>query len=225
MESKATINWGILVQVALALVLLFAGWGLDDLRGFFAHPAREGLLAVALLGVVLMLVWHLDIQPFRQGERPVGHQRWVLAAVMGIALVLIFFLPYGDRRGLLTFAKADALRYVGLGLYAGGGAVVLVALRTLGKQYSGYVTLQKDHQLVQSGIYGVIRHPIYLRGLLVSVGLPLVFRSWLVFPVFLLVSVFVTRRIQQEEKLLAEQFGAEFEAYRRRTWRLLPYIY
>lgn len=225
MGERPKKSWPMLVQVTLALGLLFVGWGVDDLRGFFAHPARAGFLAVALLGIVLALVWRLDIQPFRKGERPLGRQRWVLAAVMATAMSLIFLLPYGDRRGVLTFAQADTLRYVGLLLYAGGGAVVLAALRTLGQQYSGYVTIQKDHQLVQTGIYGVIRHPIYLRGLMVSVGLPLLFRSWLVLPLLLLVSLFVARRIQQEEKLLGEQFGAEFEAYRRRTWRLLPYVY
>ncbi|MEE8201002.1 MAG: isoprenylcysteine carboxylmethyltransferase family protein, partial [Candidatus Acidoferrales bacterium] len=85
--------------------------------------------------------------------------------------------------------------------------------------------LQEDHRLVQSGIYGVIRHPIYLRALLVFVGLPLLFRSWLLLPMLLLGSLFVALRIRQEEKLLAGHFGAEFEAYRRRTWRLLPYLY
>ena len=100
-----------------------------------------------------------------------------------------------------------------------------MALRALGKQYSGYVTLQDDHQLVQAGIYGVIRHPIYLRGLLMGLGLPLIFRSQLVFPFLAFIMVFAAVRIRQEEKLLAEQFGAEFDAYRRRTWRLLPYVY
>ena len=103
--------------------------------------------------------------------------------------------------------------------------LAFVALRALGKQYSGYVTLQEDHQLVQTGIYGVIRHPIYLRALMVFVGLPLIFRSWLLLPLFVVGVLFVGYRIRQEEKLLAEHFGAEFEAYRRRTWRLLPYLY
>ncbi len=53
----------------------------------------------------------------------------------------------------------------------------------------------------------------------------MIFRSQLVFPLFAVIVMFVAPRIPQEEKLLAEQFGAEFEAYRRRTWRLLPFVY
>ena len=71
----------------------------------------------------------------------------------------------------------------------------------------------------------MIRHPIYLRALLMAVGLPLIFRSQLVFPFLAFIVVFVAVRIRQEEKLLGEQFGAEFDAYRRRTWRLLPFVY
>ncbi|MDA2912868.1 isoprenylcysteine carboxylmethyltransferase family protein [Acidobacteriia bacterium AH_259_A11_L15] len=223
MSKKASL--GLLLQVTLAFVLMFFGWGWDDLGGFFAHPARAGLLAIALVGLVCMFVWRLDIQVFRRGPRPVGRQRWLLAGLMAFGLFLVWFLPYGDRRDVLTFTGADLLRYVGLALYAGGTVLAFAALRALGKQYSGYVTLQEDHRLVQTGIYGLIRHPIYLRGLLVFLGLPLLFRSWLVVPLFVFGLVFVALRIRQEEKLLAEHFGAEFEAYRRRTWRLLPYLY
>lgn len=216
---------GMLGQVVLGFGVLFWGWGFDDLGGFFRHPARASFVAVGVLGGVVVLLMGLDIQVFRRGRKPVGRQRWLLGMATLTSIFLSFFVAYGDRRDLLTFAGADALRYVGLALYTIGNAIVLVALKTLDKQYSGYVTVQEDHQLVQTGIYSVIRHPFYLRALLVVIGGPLVFRSWLVLPAFVLVSIFVAVRIRQEEKLLAEHFGAEFEAYRRRTWRLLPRIY
>lgn len=225
MEKGTKATLGLLARVVLGVGLILTGWGWDDWRGFFAHPARVGLLAVVLLGVVPVLAGWVEMKVFRKGKKPVGKQRWLLAGVMVLMLGLIWFLPYGDRRGLLSFAGSETMRYSGLALYTVGNALALVALRALGKQYSGYVTLQDDHQLVQAGIYGVIRHPIYLRGLLMAVGLPLIFRSQLVFPFLAFIVVFVAARIRQEEKLLAEQFGAEFDAYRRRTWRLLPFVY
>lgn len=216
---------GLLVQSALGLTIMLAGWGFDDLGGFFAHPARAGLLVVSLLSLAFVIVKRIDLQVFRKGARPLGRQRIVLALAMGVSIVLIWLLPHGDRRGWLTFEVADALRYVGLVLHAGGNVLAFLAVRALGKQYSGYVTLQDDHQLVQTGIYGVIRHPIYLRALMVSVGLPLVFRSWLVLPTVVLVVLFVNLRIRMEEKLLAEHFGEAFDVYKQRTFRLLPYVY
>jgi protein-S-isoprenylcysteine O-methyltransferase Ste14 len=212
-------------QAALGFTLLLTGWGWDDLDGFLRHPARAGFLAVGLLSLFLVFAFRLDVQVFRKGKRPLGRQRWWVAVVMLCALFFVWFLPHADRRSLLTFAGADLVRYLGLGLYTGGNALAFLAVRILGKQYSAYVTLQENHQLVTTGIYGLIRHPIYLRALMVSVGLPLLFRSWLVPFFFLLVSVFVGLRIRSEERLLAAKFGAEFDAYRRRTWRLLPYLY
>jgi protein-S-isoprenylcysteine O-methyltransferase Ste14 len=206
------------------LAVLLLGWGFDDPAGFFRHPARTGMLGVALLGLVLSRVLKLDIDMFRRSKKPVGRQKYFLMAIMPVSLFLVWLLPHGDRHAWLTF-DADWLRYLGLGLNTLGMSVLLAALHNLGRQYSGYVTLQEDHKLVQHGVYGVIRHPIYLRALLSGVGTPLIFRSWLVFPMLALAMVFVGFRIRQEEKLLAEEFGEEFEAYRRRTWRLIPFVY
>jgi len=213
------------LQAVLVYVVVFSGWGWDDLGGFFAHPARAGLVVIGLLTIVAVITLRIPLNMLRKGSRPVGRQRWLLAGLLLLGVTLMFLLPYGDRRGWLTYNAPDALRYLGLGLYFAGNVLAFAAVKTLGKQYSGYVTLQDDHQLVQEGIYGRIRHPIYLRMLMVGVGVPLIFRSWLWIPLLAFVVVFITYRIRKEEKLLAEQFGPEFEAYRRRTWRLLPYLF
>ena len=216
---------GLLLQVSVAFGVLFAGWGFDDLGGFFAHPARAGFFAVALATVVWLVAWRLELTPFRRGTRPIGWQRAGIVLLFLTAVALVFFLSYADRHGMLTFSGFDFVRYIGLAFYAGGNAVSIVALRDLGKQYSGYITLQEDHQLVDTGIYAIIRHPIYLRILLVTAGLPLIFRSWLFLPVFVLGALFVRYRIGQEEKLLAEVFGERFHSYAARTRRLIPYLY
>ncbi len=223
LDLKSLLRLGL--QIGLAFAVVFSGWGWDDLGGFFAHPARAGLIAVVLLTTVLVVALRIPLNMLRKGSRPVGRQRWVLAGLLLLGLTMMFLLPYGDRRGWLTFNARDALRYLGLALYFAGNLFAFVAVKTLDRQYSGYVTLQDNHQLVQTGIYGVIRHPIYLRMLLVGVSVPLIFRSWLWVPFLVSVIGIVTYRIRQEERLLAEQFGPEFETYRRRTWRLIPYVF
>ena len=223
MDMKSLLRLGL--QAALVYAVSFSGWGWDDLGGFFAHPARAGLVVVGLLTIVLVVALRIPLNMLRKGSRPVGRQRWLLAGLLLLGTTLMFLLPYGDRRGWLTYEAPDALRYLGLGLYLAGNMLGFAAVKALGKQYSGYVTLQDDHQLIQSGIYGFIRHPIYLRMLMVGVSVPLIFRSWLWIPLLSFVIVFITYRIRKEEKLLAEEFGPQFEAYRRRTWRLLPYVF
>ena len=210
---------------ALAVGLLLVGWGVDDVGGFCTHPARAGLMVSILLSLVLFLVLRLDAKPLRRGTRPVGRQRWVLALFAGISLVLWWFLPYGDRRGIWVLPDAELMRYTGLILVVIGSSIRFSGLRSLGRQFSGFVTLQENHRLVQTGIYRLIRHPMYLGAILAWPGLVMVFRSWLTIPIFLLATVFIFMRMRQEEKLLGKHFGEDFATYRRRTWRLLPYLY
>ncbi len=213
----------VLGLLLLNLALLFLGWGLDDSASFFRHPARAGLVVVAILNSAIAMLCDVDVQPFPKGPQPAG--RWAPRLWLVVGLFWVWFLPLGDRRGWLVLASAHTLRYAGLMLYAAGGAARLVAARTLGKQLSTYVTLKEDHQLVQTGIYRLLRHPIYLGILLSMAGLPLIFRSWLVIPIFVLNLINVLGRIRWEDKLLNDHFGHKFEAYRSRTKRLLPYLY
>jgi protein-S-isoprenylcysteine O-methyltransferase Ste14 len=223
MTARAAVR--LVLQVVGFLAVMLAGWGFEDVSGFFAHPARAGVVVLAALGTAVALAWRLDLQPFRPGKRPVGQQPWFLLGIGVGFLFLVWFLPYADRRGILTFTRADWSRYLGLVLLAVGDAVGLVAFRTLGKQYSAFVTLQEAHELVTTGIYGVIRHPIYTRGLCLSAGLPLVFRSWLVVVLPLVMAAVLAVRMRQEEELLAEQFGAAYATYESRSWRLVPFVY
>ena len=99
----------------------------------------------------------------------------------------------------------------------------VVALRTLGKQWSVAARLREAHKLVTEGPYRVVRHPIYAAnfGLLLATGLafsrlgPLLLASL----AFWIGSVI---RVRGEERLLREAFGEEYEAYARRVPALFP---
>ena len=76
-----------------------------------------------------------------------------------------------------------------------------------------------------TGIYATIRHPSYLGLLMTVVGWALVFRSGMGLIIAALFVPIILGRIRAEEHLLASQFGAEYEAYRARTSRLIPGVY
>jgi protein-S-isoprenylcysteine O-methyltransferase Ste14 len=79
--------------------------------------------------------------------------------------------------------------------------------------------------LVTGGIYAVIRHPSYLGLLVNSLGWALAFRSGVGVLLTALLLPPVLARIRSEEALLRSQFGAEYDAYRARTSRLIPGVY
>jgi protein-S-isoprenylcysteine O-methyltransferase Ste14 len=79
--------------------------------------------------------------------------------------------------------------------------------------------------LVRTGIYGVVRHPLYLAQTLAVPGIALTYRSVFAWPILVMSLLFVQKRIRNEEQLLARSFPGEFDEYRRSTWRVVPFVY
>ncbi len=212
------------VQLVPGILLVLLGWGCDDLPAFFLNSARAGLAAVVLAGAATAVLLRLDFYPLRRGSTPKGNQSLQLGVLLILSLSLLWFLPFADRRNILTL-RHNYWRYLGLMLCGIGVGVRLLALNTLGECFSAYVTLQPNHRLVQNGIYASIRHPLYLSLLLMPTGVALVFASFLALPILALAAIFVLDRIRKEENLLAAHFASRFEDYRRRSWKLFPLLF
>jgi protein-S-isoprenylcysteine O-methyltransferase Ste14 len=203
------------------LWLLLAVWGEGGFAVFFASPARTALIAVTF---VLMAASTFTQGNLSRGEKEDRGNRWVLWVVTVVGILDGWLPAYSDRVGLLTFG-GDTVRWAGVILFALGGALRLWPVFVLGRRFSGLVAIQKDHRLVTGGIYKTVRNPSYL-GLLISVtGWALTFRSILGLVLAALFVPILIGRIRSEERLLSGYFGAEYEAYRARSWRLVPYLY
>jgi len=150
--------------------------------------------------------------------------RWVLP-VFGVIGFLNPYLPaYTDRKELWTI-DGDTIRWLGVALFADGGALRIWPVFVLGQRFSGLVAIQPGHTLVTSGIYGVIRRPSYLGLLINSLGWSLAFRSGVGVLLTVLLIPPLLARIRAEEDLLRSQFGNEYNAYCFHTCHLIPGIY
>ena len=214
-------NFQLVFLFLVALILMIHGWG--DRYGLLSHPARAGLLAVMALSVLLLLFVPFDL--FAGGEKEIRRQRWLTFLALGAVGGLCWFLPYADRQELLVWPESDTLRYTGLACAAVGTGIRDVGMVQLGALFSGFVRVQHEHDLITSGCYRWARHPIYSGSLLALAGAFLVFRSQVVLLALPVYMVGTLWRIADEERLLAEAFGQEYERYQARTWRLLPFIY
>jgi protein-S-isoprenylcysteine O-methyltransferase Ste14 len=143
----------------------------------------------------------------------------------GLIGPLSAYLPaYTDRRGFLAI-DGDAVRWLGVFLFAAGGALRLWPVFVLGRRFSGLVTIQPGHTLVTTGAHSVIRHPSYLGPLINALGWALAFRSGIGALLTALLIPPLLARIRAEETLLRTQFGGVYDAYRSRTWQLIPGVY
>src|SRR5262249_17457748 len=119
----------------------------------------------------------------------------------------------------------DAMRWVGVVVCLLGGLLRIIPVYVLRNRFSGLVAIQPGHRLETRGIYGVIRNPSYLGLLVTSLGWGLTFRTGVGGLLLAALLVPLVARIRAEERLLHEHFGAEYDAYCKRTWRLVPGIY
>lgn len=201
----------------LALAVIGAGGP----AAFFAHPP---LIVLTIMLLVMAAVATRSSGNLSPGEREDRGNRWVIAALSVIGFLEAFVPAYTDRIDFWTI-DGDTVHWLGVALFALGGAFRLWPVFVLGHRFSGLVAIQPGHRLVTDGIYGVIRHPSYLGLLVTSLGWALAFRSGVGLLLTLASTLVVLGRIQAEEKLLGSHFGAEYEAYRRRTSRLIPGVY
>ncbi len=218
MKRFATFLFGL---IATAAWLGLAVWGVGGFSIFFAEPARTALVAVSALLLAASVFSRGNLSSGQEEDRG---NRWVIPVTMALGLLDGWLPAYSERIGLLTLDGED-MRWVGVALFAVGGTLRLWPVFVLGRRFSGLVAIQKNHQLVTDGLYHHIRNPSYLGLLVMVLGWGLAFRSLLGVVLAASFIPILIGRMRSEERLLAQHFGAEYDAYRARSWRLLPHIY
>jgi len=176
--------------------------------------------ALGILFFAALIRALLRKQP-ESGTRREGKSR------IGIILQSVSFFFVGVGRpdpSLPLWSPASIAGAVAVLLLMGGTLYLFVASSTaLGKNWSFEARMRTDHQLIRTGPYARVRHPIYLGMLLFLLGLAVALGHWLqlvvALPVFL---VGTSIRTRLEDRLLEQQFGADFDEYARTTPALIP---
>lgn len=213
---------GCVIYVLLPLL----GWGILDLQGFFSHSLRLAyVVLILLLQTLLLLRFPAMGREAGTGSKSVARQRIAIVLLQVLSLAVVFFAPFDDRRGLLPLAGSAFWRSFGLLLIACGFTLMAWAEEALGRFFSIQVAIQQGHRLVISGPYRHLRHPRYLGIILFNIGMALAFRSGLTLILSAALILVLLWRIHDEERLLRETFGPEWDEYRKRSWRLAPFLY
>ncbi len=126
----------------------------------------------------------------------------------------------------LTFILTESMAHIIAALLL-VSAIVLVhhATRTLGKFFDRLV-LKDDHVLITKGIYGVIRHPVYLAYLMLFSGFAMFMQSLYAFILLAFAGgVVFGNHIRVEEAMMEKRFGSAFREYCAKTKKMIPFIY
>jgi protein-S-isoprenylcysteine O-methyltransferase Ste14 len=140
----------------------------------------------------------------------------ILSTVL-LVRVNLFILP----EPFLTLSS-----YFGLFLYTTGVVFRYVGTLTLGKYFTRDVEVSHDHELISTGLYKYLRHPLYLGLFFLGIGTSLVFGNYLtIITSILLMGGTLNHRMALEEKAMEKIIGDKYVAWKKKRYRFFPYIY
>ena len=145
---------------------------------------------------------------------------------MFVAILLLFgpaSLPWGFL-GERMLPGGPATHWIGAAVVAVGLAFAAWARVHLGKNWSGTVTLKSDHELIRSGPYRFVRHPIYSGGLLAMAGTVVARGEWRGLLAVLILFATLWWKLQLEERWMGETFGEDYTKYRSEVSALIPFV-
>ncbi|MCA0986489.1 methyltransferase family protein [Guptibacillus algicola] len=148
--------------------------------------------------------------------------RLILLMTSLTILLTIFFNMYS----LFHIEESPLMRSIGILIYGGGILLRYWGIKELGQFFSRDVIVEDDLELVSSGPYRKLRHPLYTGLLLILIGFPIYMGVWIgVIVTALLVLPMLLYRISIEEKMMSKSIGVGYEEWGKSRNRLIPYIY
>jgi protein-S-isoprenylcysteine O-methyltransferase Ste14 len=186
--------------------------------------AHSPFLLAGILGwVAFSFYWEAAAEKAAPAKTSESKGSRAVHVFLANAALLLEIAPI---RGLGRFLPASPLiMTAGLAVEGFGLFLTIWARRHLGRNWSGEITIKVDHQLIRSGPYKLMRHPIYTGLLTMYAGIAIVTGEWLAVIGFAMAAFAYWRKIRLEEANLKVAFGGDYDVYRRETWALVPGLF
>ena len=204
--------------VALVLFLPAGSWN------YFNGWLFCGLLFLPMLVLGALLLWKAPaLLEKRLNTKEQAKTQMAVVAVSSLLFLAAFVAAGLDFRFGWTHVPiwlvclAAVLQLAAYGLYA--------EVMRENAWLSRTVEVQENQKVIDTGLYGIIRHPMYTATILLFLAMPLVLGSWVSFAIMLLYPVVIVFRIRNEEQVLEAGLAGYREYKQRVRYRLLPFIW
>lgn len=179
-------------------------------------------LPMLMVGILLFLKAPELLEKRLNTREQEGTQKAVVALsalmfCLGFVLAGLDFRFGWSHMPVWLVAAAAVLQLVSYGLYA--------EVMRENAYLSRTVEIQENQKVIDTGLYGVVRHPMYLAVTLLFLTIPLVLGSWPCFVLFLCTPALLVLRIRNEEQVLERGLPGYTEYQQRVRWRLIPFIW
>ncbi|MFP4200121.1 MAG: methyltransferase family protein [Clostridia bacterium] len=186
-----------------------------------AHNALFVLVTLLWWAEFIIFPSRMSSRPQREGKR--SYRLIFLAVSFTVASSLLL---YSMGIGSIAATLAPVARTLGLAIYTSGLILRYWSSVLLGREFTRGINASDQLRLVGDGPYRILRHPLYLGLLLLTLGVPTFLGNFLGLAVgFVVMFVSLSRRIEVEEKQLLATLGETYAEWMRGRYRLLPFIY
>lgn len=153
---------------------------------------------------------------------------WRLIIIIGIIVViaLVKIMPQSYLQTLTSKIIPNNLtsEIIGSLITILGLGIMIWARTILGRNWSGSIVFKKDHELVTSGPYRFVRHPIYTGMITMLIGASIYYGFIFLFLFTILVFASLTLKSRQEERLMIKHFGKKYINYKKKTKAIIPFF-
>ncbi len=164
------------------------------------------------------LYWFVAARGMKRGRLQWSNEIRIRLVIVVVAVAIVRL--GGFRHGLDTDVWLEA---TGIALFVAGLAFAVWARRAIGANWGTPMARKDEPELVTSGPYRLVRHPIYSGIILASIGTAVAL-SWPWLVVVALVGIYFVYSATVEERFLEQQFPEQYAAYERRTRMLVPFV-
>lgn len=184
------------------------------------------MIIIGALWAVWLIFWMvaaLRAKPTRERENAWSRLSYHAPLVLGaVALGVPNFL--GEPLEGVFVSQSPIWLWIGIALVVIGLGFAAAARLWLGGNWSGTVTIKQGHELIRSGPYALVRHPIYTGMLLALIGSALGVGKWRALIGLALIILSFLRKVKIEERYMAAQFGEAYVRYRAEVPALIPFL-
>jgi protein-S-isoprenylcysteine O-methyltransferase Ste14 len=188
-----------------------------------AHDPHRGL--IALLWVIWALFWLISargLKAVQRSESAGSRLVYLLPAIVGGVLLAWRAIPLSFLTERLWPRSASAY-WIGVALLAAGIAFAIWARVHLGRNWSGTVTVKEGHELIRSGPYALVRHPIYTGLLTAVIGTAIASGTVRALLAVVIIAISLVLKLRTEERFMREAFPADYERYCAQVPALVPF--
>jgi protein-S-isoprenylcysteine O-methyltransferase Ste14 len=181
-------------------------------------------LPLAVLWLAWLAYWLAaarDVKPARRRESPASRLLTIVLTIPA-AVLLAVRGPWLSWLGARFLPDTMIVYSLGLLMVIAGLAFAIWARVHLGRNWSGTVTVKENHELIRSGPYAIVRHPIYTGLLLAILGTAIVVGEWRGLLAFCFLTIALVLKLRREERFMEESFPDTYPSYCAQVPALIP---